>query len=90
MELTEDGLVIFRPRPRTPWNELLPEIRLPEWAKDQARSIARGKGRDYDSLRSDRLTFARAESSMGNPPKNSGAAFLAFFNAPRLTEGNLV
>lgn len=42
MELTEDDLVIFRPRSQQ--NELLPEIRLPGWAEDKARAIAQGEG----------------------------------------------
>ena len=76
MELTPDDLVIFRPR--SPQSELLPEIRLPEWAEDKARGIARDKGRDYYALRADWLGFAKAEATKGNPPKNAGAAFLAY------------
>ena len=73
MELTAEDLVIFRPR--SPQNELLPEIRLPGWAEDKARTIAREKGRDYYALRSDWLAFAKSEAAKGNPPKNAGAAF---------------
>jgi plasmid replication initiation protein len=76
MELTPDDLVIFRPR--SPQSDLSPEIRLPEWAEDKARGIARDKGRDYYALRSDWLAFAKSESAKGNPPKNAGAAFLAY------------
>ncbi|WP_027256306.1 MULTISPECIES: replication initiator protein A [Leisingera] len=76
MELTPEDLVIFRPR--SPQRDLLPGIRLPEWAEDKARAIAREKGRDYYSLRSDWLTFANSEAAKGNPPKNAGAAFLAY------------
>lgn len=76
MELTAEDLVIFRPR--SPQNELLPEIRLPGWAEDKARAIAREKGRDYYALRSDWLAFAKSEAAKGNPPKNSGAAFVAY------------
>ena len=76
MELTADDLVVFRPR--SPQRELLPEIRLPEWAEEKARIIAREKGWDYYVLRSDWLSFATSESSKGNPPKNTGAAFLAY------------
>ncbi|WP_291733713.1 replication initiator protein A [Leisingera sp. F5] len=76
MELTPDDLVVFRPR--SPQSELLPGIRLPEWAEDKARAIAREKGRDYYSLRSDWLAFANSEAAKGNPPKNAGAAFLAY------------
>ena len=76
MELTAEDLVIFRPR--SPQNELLPEIRLPGWAEDKARGIAREKGRDYYALRSDWLAFAKSEAAKGNPPKNAGAAFVAY------------
>lgn len=76
MELTPDDLVIFRPR--SPQSDLSPEIRLPEWAEDKARTIAREKGRDYYALRSDWLAFATSEAAKGNPPKNSGAAFVAW------------
>ncbi len=76
MELTPDDLVIFRPR--SPQSDLSPEIRLPEWAEDKARALAREKGRDYYALRSDWLTFAKSESAKGNPPKSTGAAFLAY------------
>ena len=76
MELTGDDLVIFRPR--SPQSKLLPEITLPGWAEDKARNIAREKGRDYYALRSDWLAFAQAETAKGNPPKNTGAAFIAY------------
>lgn len=76
MELTAEDLVIFRPR--SPQSDLSPEIRLPEWAEDKARGIAREKGRDYYALRSDWLSFAKSEVAKGNPPKNPGAAFIAW------------
>src|SRR5690606_35147605 len=76
MELTPDDLVIFRPR--SPQNELLPEIRLPGRAENKAGQSAREKGRDYYALRSDWLAFARSETAKGNSPKNAGAAFLAY------------
>ncbi|MFV1601750.1 MULTISPECIES: replication initiator protein A [unclassified Phaeobacter] len=76
MELTADDLVIFRPR--SPQSDLLPDIRLPEWAEEKARKIAGEKARDYYALRSDWLTFATSEAAKGNPPKNAGAAFVAY------------
>ena len=36
------------------------------------------KGRDYYALRSEWLAFAQAETAKGNPPKNTGAAFVAY------------
>lgn len=76
MELSADDLVIFRPR--SPQSDLLPDIRLPEWAEDKARKIAGEKARDYYALRSDWLAFATSEAAKGNPPKNAGAAFVAY------------
>lgn len=76
IELTEDDLVIFRPRSTK--NALTPNIRLPDWAEDKAREIAREKGWDFYALRSNWLGFAEAETARGNPPKNAGAAFLAY------------
>ena len=40
--------------------------------------MAREKGRDYYALRADWLAFAQAETAKGNPPKNAGAAFVAY------------
>ena len=68
----------FCARPRSPQSELSPEIRVPEWAEDKARGIAREKGRDYYALRAEWLVFAQAEATKGNPPKNAGAAFVAY------------
>ncbi|CRB50028.1 Replication initiator protein A [Salmonella enterica subsp. enterica serovar Typhi] len=34
--------------------------------------------RDYHALRADWLTFAQEETARGNPPKNPGAAFVAY------------
>ena len=76
MELTPDDLVVFRPR--APQSDLLPGIRLPEWAEEKARKIAKAKARDYYALRSDWLAFANSEAAKGNPPKNAGAAFVAY------------
>ena len=82
MDLTPDDLVIFRPR--SPQNSLSPEIRLPEWAEDKARHIAKEKGWDYYALRSDWLAFAKSEAAKGNPPKNSGAALVAWAKKQKL------
>ncbi|MEP5260942.1 MAG: replication initiator protein A, partial [Nitratireductor sp.] len=76
IELTGDDLVIFRPRNTK--TQIAPTITLPDWAEEKARAMAREKGRDYHALRADWLAFAQAESAKGNPPKNAGAAFLAY------------
>jgi hypothetical protein len=65
-------------RPRQFKAQVAPSISLPAWAEEKARAIAREKGRDYHALRADWLAFAQAESAKGNPPKNAGAAFLAY------------
>jgi hypothetical protein len=76
MELAPDDLVIFRPR--TAKAELITSIALPDWAEEKARRTASEKGWDYYVIRSDWLSFAKAETAKGNPPKNPGAAFVAY------------
>ncbi len=76
LELTKDDLVIVRPR--TAKVALSPSIILPEWAEEKAREISRDKGWDYYVLRSNWMAFAKEETTKGNPPKNTGAAFVAY------------
>ncbi|MAM40798.1 MAG: RepA [Erythrobacter sp.] len=76
IELTGDDLVIFRPRHTK--TQIAPTIALPDWAEEKARASAREKGRDYYALRTDWLAFAQTETAKGNPPKNAGAAFVAY------------
>lgn len=76
MELASDDLVIFRPR--TAKAELATSIALPDWAEEKARKIASEKGWDYYAIRSDWLSFAKAQSAKGDPPQNPGAAFVAY------------
>lgn len=78
IELTTDDLVIFRPRISAA--TLVRDIQLPEWAEEKARNTAREKGLDYYVLRQKWVTFAQMEISKGNPPKNNGAAFVAYCN----------
>ena len=75
-ELDANDLVIVRPRSAKV--ELRDDIRIPEWAEERARSIARDKGWDYYALQTKWLDFARAETGRGNPPENAGAAFVAY------------
>ena len=75
-ELDANDLVIVRPRSAKV--ELRDDIRIPEWAEEKARSIARDKGWDYYALQTKWLDFARAETGRGNPPENAGAAFVAY------------
>ena len=76
-ELAENDLVIVRPR-RAPVNEYAPAIKLPEWAEEKAREIAHQLGWDYYVMRENWLSFAKDETAKGNPPKNAGAAFVAW------------
>lgn len=75
-ELDDNDLVTVRPRQATA--QITPSISLPDWAEEKARALAREKGRDYHALRADWLAFAQAETARGNPPKNAGAAFVAY------------
>lgn len=77
-ELDDADLVIVRPRQSK--SQITPAIALPDWAEEKARTLAREKGRDYYALRADWLAFAQAETAKGNPPKNTGAAFVAYCN----------
>ena len=76
LELTSDDLVIFRPRQNRV--TIAADIVLPDWAEEKAREIARGKGWDYHALRANWMDFAHDATRKGNPPKNAGAAFVAY------------
>jgi len=76
IELANDDLVIFRPRSTLAVRG--PNVRLPEWAEEKAREIALTKGWDFHALRAEWLVFANSEAAKGNPPKNAGAAFIAY------------
>ena len=76
-ELASDDLVIVRPRKARPVI-LSPTIKIPAWADEKAREIARDKGWDYHVLRSNWLIFAQGEAANGNVPDNAGAAFVGY------------
>lgn len=76
-ELTSDDLVIVRPRKAHP-TALSPSIRIPDWADEKGREIARAKGWDYHALQSKWLAYANEEAANGNAPKNAGAAFVGY------------
>ena len=69
IELTKDDLVIFRSRDRK--RTISTDIKIPEWAEEKARKIAREKGWDYHALEAEWRGFA-------NNPDNPGAAFVGF------------
>lgn len=75
-ELTDKDLVIVRPRKSE--IDLAPDVKIPEWADEQAREIARAKRWDYHAFRERWLDFAKGETLKGNAPKNAGAAFVAW------------
>ena len=75
-ELDDKDLVTVRPRAEKV--EIGPDIQIPAWADEKARDLARERGWDYYVLQARWLDFARAEAGRGNPPKNAGAAFVAY------------
>jgi plasmid replication initiation protein len=69
LELTEDDIVVFRPR--EPRREISSSLVIPAWAEERARQIAHEKGWDYHALEAEWRAFA-------NDPINPGAAFVGF------------
>jgi plasmid replication initiation protein len=76
-ELDKNDLVIVRPR-KAPALRVSVNIKIPEWADEKARDIARTKGYDYQALQKQWLAFAQSEDANGNAPKNAGAAFVGY------------
>lgn len=76
IELDKNDLVIVRPRKTK--QAITARIILPEWAEEKARDIAVKIGWDYYALHSKWMEFASSETAKGNPPKNAGAAFVAY------------
>jgi plasmid replication initiation protein len=76
-ELTDKDLVIVRPRKARPVT-LATAIKIQPWADEKAREIAHEKGWDFYVLREKWLSFAKEQTANNNPPKNAGAAFVAY------------
>ena len=76
-ELDGKDLVTVRRRKAAPV-ALTADIKIPEWADEKARDIAREKGWDYQVLRSNWLGFAQGQAANGNAPDNAGAAFVGY------------
>mgnify|MGYP001112645182 CR=1 FL=1 len=77
MELTEDDLVIFRPRATK--REVLPSLTVTRKAEDQCRKIAIEKGWDFYVLKENWLDFVRRRIKDGDAPKSADASMIAYF-----------
>ncbi len=77
-EITADDLVIVRPRKAPALPFAANDIPIPSWADEKAREIARELRRDYHVMQRDWQAFAKAQTAKGDPPKNAGAAFVAW------------
>ncbi|MEE4209965.1 MAG: replication initiator protein A [Parvularcula sp.] len=75
-ELDKNDLVTVRPRSESV--VLAPDIVIPAWADEKAREHAHALGWDFYALRSKWLDFAKAKAATGEPPKDAGAAFVAY------------
>jgi plasmid replication initiation protein len=69
LELTQDDMVVFRPRKQK--RVISTGLAIPAWAEEKARQIAYDKGWDYHALEAEWQGFA-------NNPENPGAAFIGF------------
>lgn len=78
-EIDSKDLVTVRPR-TAPAKTVAADIKIPEWAEEKARKIAREKGWDFQALQRQWLEFAKAEAAKGNAPDNAGAAFVGYCN----------
>ena len=76
MELTEDDLVIFRPRKDRA--VATASITIPLETEEEAREIAIAKGWDYHSLRENWLEWASDQAMKGKPVRNVHKAFLGW------------
>jgi plasmid replication initiation protein len=65
-------------RPRRTENQITPSIKIPSWADEKAREVARSKGWDFYALQSEFVGFATSKINAGDPPKDIGAAFVGF------------
>jgi plasmid replication initiation protein len=77
MELTDNDLVIFRPREAK--REVLPSITVTRKAEDQCRKIAIEKGWDFYALKENWLDFVRRKIKDGDAPKSADASMIAYF-----------
>lgn len=71
LELTDDDLVIFRPRAV---KKQIGNFKIEPWAEEKAREICREKRRDYYVVEEEWRGFA----SSGAAPENPSAAFVGF------------
>lgn len=76
LELDDKDKVTVRPRSVSV--EYSGSVKLPEWAEDKARDIAREKGRDFQAMRADFIAWAAKMAAHGNPAEDMGAAFVGY------------
>ena len=77
LELTENDLVIVRPREAK--QEVLPDVKVSARAENQCREIAIDKGWDFYALKGNWEDFIRARIKDGETPKSADASMIAYF-----------
>ena len=76
-EIDKSDLVTVRPR-KEPALPSPAQIKIPAWADEKAREIAREKGWDFYVIRQNWIDFATSEAAKGNAPDDAGAAFVGY------------
>jgi plasmid replication initiation protein len=77
MELTDNDLVIVRPR--TQKIEVAPSLIVTRKAEDQCRKIAIEKGWDFYALKDNWSIFVQRKIKEGDPPESADASMISYF-----------